>query len=208
MKKVAVSIHAIENFTPNILDDLTGLDFLHVDVMDGEFVETNAYNLAIFKILKNSYDLPIIAHLMVKDPIGLIEKLIENIDIFVFHYESIGNIELIIDRVKSFNKKVGIAINPDTKLEKILLFLNKIDLILVMSVFPGKSGQKFIWEVLDKLNLLIVYRQHNKLEFLIDIDGGINLENAKLIHSDILTSASSILRAKDPNLIIQALKNG
>lgn len=77
-----------------------------------------------------------------------------------------------------------------------------------MSVFPGKSGQKFIWEVLDKLNLLIVYRQHNKLEFLIDIDGGINLENAKLIHSDILTSASSILRAKDPNLIIQALKNG
>ncbi len=208
MKKVAVSIHAIENFTPNILNDLTGLDFLHVDVMDGEFVETNAYNLAVFKILKNSYDLPIIAHLMVKDPIDLIEKLIENIDIFVFHYESSGNIELIIDRVKSFNKKVGIAINPDTKLEKILPFLNKIDLILVMSVFPGKSGQKFVWEVLDKLNLLIVYRQHNKLEFLIDIDGDINLENAKLIHSDILTSASSILRAKDPNLIIQALKNG
>lgn len=105
MKKVAVSIHAIENFTPNILNDLTGLDFLHVDVMDGEFVETNAYNLAVFKILKNSYDLPIIAHLMVKDSIDLIEKLIENIDIFVFHYESSGNIELIIDRVKSLKSR-------------------------------------------------------------------------------------------------------
>ena len=207
MKQVAVSIHAIEDFTQDIIKGLVGLDYIHVDVMDGDIVENKAINLEVFKILKNSYDLPIIAHLMVKDPLSVIEKIIQEIDIFIFHYESGGNRELIFEEVKKYNKKVGIAINPETPLIKILSFLNKIDILLIMSVNPGRSGQEFMWEMLDKVNLLFAYRTQNKFNFQIDIDGGVNLENAKLINSDILTSSSTILNAEDPNNIIQQLKN-
>ena len=207
MKKIAVSIHAIKDFNPDIIKGLEGLDYIHVDVTDGKFVEVEANNLEVFKILKETYDIPIIAHLMVKDPFVLIEKIIQYVDIFIFHYEAGGKRELIIKEVKKHNKKVAIAINPGTALNKILSYLNKIDMILLMSVIPGKSGQKFMWEVVDKVNTLFAYRTQNKLKFQIDIDGGINLENANFINSDIITSASTILNAEAPNYVIQKLKN-
>ncbi|MFX1259944.1 MAG: ribulose-phosphate 3-epimerase [Promethearchaeota archaeon] len=206
MKKVAVSLHATEDFDPNIIKELNGLDYIHVDVMDGKFVENKQLNLDVFKLIKENYNLPIIAHLMVKNPINYIEKVIEFCDIFLFHFESNGDIETIIKKVKNYNKKVGIAINPETALPKIIPYLNKIDLVLIMSVNPGFSGQEFIWETPDKINLLFAYRHQNKLTFDIDVDGGVNPENAKLINADILTSASAILKAEDPNLIIQLLK--
>jgi len=206
MKKVAVAIHAIEDFTPDIIQGIKNLDYIHVDVMDGKFVETKTDNLEVFKILKENYDLPIIAHLMVSNPMIQIEEIKEYIDIILFHYESGGNRDLIIDNVKNLDKKVGIAINPDTPLTKILSFLNRIDIVLIMSVVPGKSGQTFMWEMLDKLNLLYAYRHQNDLKFKIDIDGGINVENAKLIYSDIITSTSAILDAENPNEVIQSLK--
>ncbi len=206
MKKVAVSLHATDNFDPIIFNELKGLDYIHVDVMDGEFVENKQNNLNIFKLLKEHYDIPIISHLMVNNPLVYIDKIIDYIDVFVFHYESKGDKEAIINKIKKHNKKVGIAINPDTNLPKILPYLNKIDIILIMSVYPGWSGQKFIWEIPDKINLLLAYRQKNKLKFKIDVDGGVNPENAKLINADILTSASAILNAEDPNLVIHLLK--
>ena len=206
MKKIAISLHAIENFDPNIIKDLKGLDYIHVDCMDGKFVNNKQNNLGVFKILKDNYNLPIIAHLMVSEPLNYIEKIIRFIDVFIFHIESGGNIDELIQKVRDYNKKVGIALNPDTPLEKIIPYLNKIDIILVMSVHPGWSGQEFIWETPGKINLLFAYRHQNKLKFEIDVDGGINIENAKFINADILTSASAILKAKDPNLIIQLLK--
>lgn len=206
MKKVAVSLHATDNFDPITIKDLKGLDYIHVDVMDGEFVENKQNNLNIFKILKETYDIPIISHLMVNNPLVYIDKVIDYIDVFVFHYESKGDKEAIINKIKKHNKKVGIAINPDTNLPKILPYLNKIDIILIMSVYPGWSGQEFIRETSDKINLLFTYRYQNKLDFEIDVDGGVNPENAKLLNADILTSASAILKADDPNLIIQLLK--
>ncbi len=207
MKKVAVSIHADQNFTPDLISGLKDIDYIHVDIMDGKFVNTRSDNLDILLLLKNNSDIPIIAHLMVLNPIDYLPKLAENIDIFVFHYESLGDKEKIIKKVKLYSKKIGIAINPDTKLEKILPFLNKIDFVLIMSVFPGKSGQEFIWDTLDKINLLFAYRLQHNLKFQIDVDGGINSENAKFINADILTSASAILNAENPNSIIQTLKN-
>lgn len=206
MKKVAVSLHAKENFDPNIIEQLKGYNYIHVDVMDGKFVENKQCNLNIFKILKKNYHIPIIVHLMVKNPIEYIEKIIEFIDIFVFHYEFEGNIEDVINKIKKYKKKVGIALNPNTAIKKIIPYLNKIDLVLIMSVYPGWSGQEFILETPDKVNLLIAYRHQNKLKFQIDVDGGINPENAKLLDADILTSASAILKADDPNLVIQLLK--
>jgi len=206
MKKVAVSLHATEDFDPDIIKGLIGLDYIHIDVMDGEFVENRQNNLSILKKLKENYDLPLLVHLMVKNPLNYIDKIIDSTDIFVFHYESEGDKEAIINIVKKHNKKIGIALNPDTPPQKIMSYLNKIEIVLIMSVYPGWSGQEFIWEILDKINLLFAYRQQNKLKFEIDVDGGVNPENAKLINSDILTSASAILEADDPNLIIQLLK--
>ena len=206
MKKVAISLHATENFNPNIIKDLEGLDYIHVDCMDGKFVNNKQNNLGVFEILKDRYSLPIIAHLMVSEPLNYIEKIIRFIDVFIFHIESGGNIEELIQQIRNYNKNVGIAINPNTPLEKIIPYLNKIDIILVMAVEPGWSGQEFIWETPGKINLLFAYRHQNKLKFEIDVDGGINTQNAKFINADILTSASTILKADDPNLIIQLLK--
>ena len=187
MKKVAISLHATENFNPNIIKDLEGLDYIHVDCMDGKFVNNKQNNLGVFEILKDRYSLPIIAHLMVSEPLNYIEKIIRFIDVFIFHIESGGNIEELIQQIRNYNKNVGIAINPNTPLEKIIPYLNKIDIILVMAVEPGWSGQEFIWETPGKINLLFAYRHQNKLKFEIDVDGGINTQNAKFINADILT---------------------
>ncbi|MFX1408985.1 MAG: ribulose-phosphate 3-epimerase [Promethearchaeota archaeon] len=206
MKKVAISIHARDNFNPLILKELKDIDYIHVDVMDGRFVDNTNINLDIFGLLKQYYDIPVIAHLMVNNTFQYIDKIIEDIDYFVFHFENDEDKLVIINEVKLRNKKVGIAINPDTKISKIVPYLDKIDIVLVMSVNPGWSGQIFIESTIQKINNLAEFK--NKFDFIIDVDGGVNLENArKLKNTDILSSASTILNAKDPNAIIHALKN-
>jgi len=205
MKEVAVAIHAKEDFDPHIINDLENLDYIHVDVMDGKFVNNFNLNLSVFKILNFFFEYPIVAHLMVSNPIDYVKKIINFIDVILFHYESEGNIEEIINKVKDYNKKVGIVINPNTEISNIISYLNKIDYVLVMAVNPGWSGQKFIPATIDKVNKIAQYKK--KFKFEIIVDGGINLDNAiKLLNADILSSSSTILNAKDPNYIIEALK--
>lgn len=205
MKEVAVSIHAIDNFSVNILKGIEGFDYIHVDVMDGKFVDNKNDNLDVFRILKEAYKTPIIAHLMVINPFSFIEKIINYIDIFLFHFENDNNRDRIIKEVRKFDKKVGFAINPGTTISEIVPYLNKIDIVLIMSVNPGWSGQKFLGNSVEKVNKLAEYK--NKNDFIIDIDGGINLKNAKLlINTDILTSSSTILKAEDPNKIIKLFR--
>jgi len=204
MKKVAVSIHATVDFNTDVIKELKGLDYIHIDVSDGEFTSFQNLNLEVFRILHERYDLPIIAHMMVLDPYEFIEKIIEFVDIFTFHKEIEGDIDKIIRKIKKMNKKVGLAINPDTDISEILPYLGSIDLVLVMSVKPGGSGQKFIPNSVEKVNHL---REHKKkYKFLIDIDGGINLKNAPELNVDIISSTSTILNAKDPNKVIESLK--
>jgi len=204
MKKVAVSIHATDDFNTDVIKELKGLDYIHIDVSDGEFTSFQNLNLEVFRILHERYDLPIIAHMMVLDPYEFIEKIIEFVDIFTFHKEIEGDIDKIIRKIKKMNKKVGLAINPDTDISEILPYLGSIDLVLVMSVKPGGSGQKFIPNSVEKVNHL---REHKKkYNFLIDIDGGINLKNAPELNVDIISSTSTILNAKDPNKVIESLK--
>ncbi|MFW9938405.1 MAG: ribulose-phosphate 3-epimerase [Candidatus Thorarchaeota archaeon] len=206
MKEIAVSIHAMDDFNPLILNGLKGIDYIHVDVMDGKFVNNTLANLDAFRLLKKYYNIPIIAHLMVVNTINYINKIIDYIDYFVFHFENDEDKLAIIKEIKLLGKKVGIAINPDTKISEIVPYLDKVDLVLVMSVFPGWSGQKFIHKTIEKINTLAQYK--NKFNFKIDVDGGITLENAKkLKNTDILSSATTILKAKEPNTIIYALKN-
>ena len=204
MKKVAVSVHATDDFNSDVVKELKGLDYIHIDVSDGKFTSFQNQNLQIFRILREKYDLPIIAHMMVINPSEFIEQIIEYVDIFTFHKEIEEDIEEIIRNVKKKNKKVGIAINPDTDIKEILPYLGLIDLVLVMSVNPGGSGQKFIPATVEKVDHLNEYKM--KYEFLIDIDGGINLKNAKKLNVDIISSTSTILNAKNPNKVIESLK--
>ena len=204
MRKVAVSIHATDDFNTDVIKELKGLDYIHIDVSDGEFTSFQNLNLGVFRILHERYDLPIIAHMMVVNPSEFIEPIIEFVDIFTFHKEIVGDIDAIIRRVKKNNKKVGLAINPDTDISEILSYLGSIDLVLVMSVNPGGSGQKFIPNSIEKVNRLREYKK--RYNFLIDIDGGINLKNATELNVDIISSTSTILNAKDPNKVIESLK--
>lgn len=205
MRKVAVSIHATDDFNTDIIKELKGLDYIHVDVSDGEFTSFQNLNLEVFRILHERYDLPIIAHMMVVNPSEFIEQIIEFVDIFTFHKEIEGDINAIIRKVKKKNKKVGLAINPNTDISEILSYLGSIDLVLVMSVNPGGSGQKFIPNSVEKVNRLREYKK--KYNFLIDIDGGINLKNAPELKVDIISSTSTILNAKYPNRVIESLKD-
>jgi len=205
MKKIAVSIHAIDDFTVDILKGLEGFDYIHVDVMDGIFVNNTNNNLNVFKILKEAYEIPIIAHLMVINPINYIEKIVHYVDIFLFHIETDNDKTKIIKEVRKKHKKVGFAVNPETHISEVLPYLKNVDLVLIMSVNPGWSGQKFIPNTIEKVNILAEYKM--KHDFLIDVDGGINLENAKLLKkTDILSSSSAILKAKNPNNTIKLLK--
>jgi ribulose-phosphate 3-epimerase len=205
MKKIAISIHATENFTIDILKGLKGYDFIHVDVMDGKFVNNINNNLNVFKTLKETYNIPIIAHLMVINPFDYIKRILKFTDIFLFHFEVSSDKIKIIEGVKKNNKKVGLAINPETEIAEIEPYLEKIDLVLVMGVNPGWSHQKFKPSTIKKVNKLAKYKK--KYNFLIDVDGGINPTNAKLLNNtDILSSASSILQAMDPNKVIELLK--
>lgn len=205
MKKIAVSIHAIENFKVEILRGIEGFDYIHVDFMDGIFVNNECNNLDVFQKIKKTYNVPLIAHLMVINPFEYIEKVINHTDIFLFHFEVDNEKNVIINEIKKYNKKVGLAINPETNINEIIPYLEVIDLILVMSVNPGWSGQKFLINSIEKVNYLAQYKK--KYNFFIDIDGGINLTNAKLLkNADILTSSSTILKAKDPNKIIKLLR--
>ena len=205
MKKIAVSIHARDNFNPDIIKDLDGLDYIHVDVADGKFANTKYTNLDTFKILKEAYNIPIIAHMMVINPLNYIDKIIKYLHSYTLHHENNGNILHIINEIKKRGKNVGIAINPNTEISELIPYLKAIDLVLVMCVYPGKSGQKFIPQSIDKINSLIAYKKD--FDFDIEVDGGINLENAKKLNADILSSTSTILNSDTPNRIIQLLKH-
>ncbi|MBY8984264.1 MAG: ribulose-phosphate 3-epimerase [Candidatus Lokiarchaeota archaeon] len=205
MKKIAVAVHAKNDFKPDFIHDLNGLDYIHVDVSDGNFTSVRNLNLDVFRILSETYKIPIIAHMMVINPSHFIEEIIEYVNVFTFHFEIEQDKNQIIEKIRCMKKKVGIAINPDTNIMEIVPYLNLIDLVLVMSVYPGGSGQKFIPQSIEKVKSLKKFKE--KYNFLIDIDGGININNAKELDVDILSSTSTILNAIDPNKVISLLKH-
>lgn len=205
MKKVAVSLHAMDDFRPEIIQDLEGLDYIHLDVMDGKFVSPICLNLRSFALLKQNYAIPIIAHMMVINPADYIGKIIKNIDVFLFHYESKGDKDEIIEKVHKFDKKVGIALNPDTSIRKIIDILPKTEFVLILGVNPGYSGQTFIPTIQTKIDKLIEMRKN--YSFQIVVDGGINENNVKNLGDvDIISSTSAILKSSNPNKTIYLLK--
>ncbi len=177
----------------------------HIDVMDDHFVPNLTWGPAFVKAIISCTDKPIVLHLMVTDPFKWLERVpLRTKDIFVFHYEAVEKIE--IDKVFNFLKrlanfaKVGMAVNPETPIEKIFKFLSYLDFILLMSVNPGFSGQKYIEDVEKKIGPLLEVRNKNKLSFEIGMDGGIDKSNiGRLVAMGVMHFgiASAIFSKKD-----------
>lgn len=183
----------------------SNVDYIHFDVMDGKFVSNKNITVSELPKLIDNVKKKIDIHFMVSNPDKYIEKICYyNIEYITIHYE-IKNLEDYIDKIKNYGFKVGIAIKPETDIEKIYYLLDKINLVLIMSVEPGKSGQKFI-DVSDKINKLKQEIINRKLNVKISVDGGINEEVLIYVkEADILVSSSFILSDLDRNVDI--LKN-
>lgn len=183
----------------------SNVDYIHFDVMDGKFVSNKNITVSELPKLIDNVKKKIDIHFMVSNPDKYIEKICYyNIEYITIHYE-IKNLEDYIDKIKNYGFKVGIAIKPETDIEKIYYLLDKVNLVLIMSVEPGKSGQKFI-DVSDKINKLKQEIINRKLNVKISVDGGINEEVLTYVkEADILVSSSFILSDLDKNVDI--LKN-
>ena len=183
----------------------SNVDYIHFDVMDGKFVSNKNITVSELPKLIDNAKKKIDIHFMVSNPDKYIEKICYyNIEYITIHYE-IKNLEDYIDKIKNYGFKVGIAIKPETDIEKIYYLLDKINLVLIMSVELGKSGQKFI-DVSDKINKLKQEIINRKLNVKISVDGGINEEVLTYVkEADILVSSSFILSDLDKNVDI--LKN-
>jgi len=159
-----------------------GADYIHVDVMDGHFVPNISMGPSVVKSVRDRTSIPFDVHLMI-DPIEpYIDEFVKaGADIISIHPEASDNIEKCIDKIKSHNIKAGLAINPDTEWEVVLPFLDKLDIIVVMSVYPGFGGQKFIPATLEKLKLLRKKIDDSHPHIELEIDGGVNFENIESI---------------------------
>ena len=189
-------------------------DLIHIDVMDGHFVPNITIGPEVINKLRKYTSLPFDVHLMISPVDNFIEKFANaGADIITIHPEATKNLVASIKKIKSCKKKVGLSLNPETPVDKILPVLELIDLALVMSVNPGFGGQKFIKDVLEKVKILRKEIDSKKLKTVIEIDGGINFENAKLAKKagvDILVSGTTIFKENGGNLKknIELLKTG
>jgi ribulose-phosphate 3-epimerase len=181
-----------------------GADMIHVDVMDGHFVPNLTIGPPVIKALRKQCSLKFDVHLMISPVHKYIESYAEaGADIITIHPEATDNLEASISKIKQLNKKVGVSLNPESKIDLILDFLDKIDLVLIMSVNPGFGGQKFMPEVLEKIKKLRKIQDERNLNFDIEIDGGINFENYKKAidaGANILVSGTTIFKSNDGNI--------
>ena len=181
-----------------------GADMIHVDVMDGHFVPNLTIGPPVIKALKKNSSVPFDVHLMISPVHKYIEAYANaGADIITIHPEATDNLQKSIDKIKEFKKKVGVSLNPETKVDIIKKNLSQIDLVLIMSVNPGFGGQKFMPEVLNKIKELVKIRKNEKLIFDIEIDGGINFDNSKLAieaGANILVSGTTIFKSNDGNI--------
>ena len=181
-----------------------GADMIHVDVMDGHFVPNLTIGPPVIKALRKQCSLKFDVHLMISPVHKYIESYAEaGADIITIHPEATDDLEASILKIKQLNKKVGVSLNPESKIDLILDFLDKIDLVLIMSVNPGFGGQKFMPEVLEKIKKLRKIQDERNLNFDIEIDGGINFENYKKAidaGANILVSGTTIFKSNNGDI--------
>ncbi len=181
-----------------------GADMIHVDVMDGHFVPNLTIGPPVIKALRKHCSLKFDVHLMISPVHNFIEAYADaGADIITIHPEATQNLRESIKTIKDLKKKVGVSLNPESKIELITEFLDQVDLVLIMSVNPGFGGQKFMPEVLDKIKQLKKIQQDKDLNFDIEIDGGINFENCKIAidaGANILVSGTTVFKSNDGDI--------
>jgi len=181
-----------------------GADLIHVDVMDGHFVPNLTIGPPVIKALKKNCSIKFDVHLMISPVHKYIDAYADaGADIITFHPEATDDLSASIKRIKNLGKKVGVSLNPETKVSVIKDYLDQIDLVLIMSVNPGFGGQKFMPEVLEKIKELKNIQKEKNTDFDIEIDGGINFENSKMAieaGANILVSGTTIFKSNNGDI--------
>ena len=209
MKKIQISPSILSADFSQLANEIKrledgGADMIHVDVMDGHFVPNLTIGPPVIKSLKKHSSILFDVHLMISPVHKYIKAYADaGADIITIHPEATNDINSSISLIKELNKKVGVSLNPETKVDIIIEHLDKIDLVLIMSVNPGFGGQKFMPEVLSKIGELKKLRSAKDLDFDIEIDGGINFENSKMAiraGANILVSGTTIFKSNNGDI--------
>ncbi|MDD4076753.1 MAG: ribulose-phosphate 3-epimerase [Bacilli bacterium] len=187
-----------------------GADLLHIDVMDGHFVPNITIGPDVYRNLKGQVNLVFDVHLMIERPMFFAKQFIKaGADIVTFHYEAVSDVAKTIRFIRNLGSKVGISIRPKTDVVLLEEYLDDVDIVLVMSVEPGFSGQTFMESALDKIRYLSDMKKQNNYHYLIEVDGGINEQTAvmaKEAGADILVAGTYIFKAADRKAAIEGLK--
>ncbi|MBP3908177.1 MAG: ribulose-phosphate 3-epimerase [Turicibacter sp.] len=190
--------------------DSLGADYIHIDVMDGHFVPNITLGPGIVKCLRPHTELPFDVHLMIENPDQYIKDFKEaGADIITVHVEACRHLHRTLQLIKQYEMQCGVVLNPHTPLEMIKHVLQEVDWILIMSVNPGFGGQTFIPDSLNKIATLNQWRQEQNLSYVIEVDGGVNEETARLCEeagADVVVAGSAVFNAADRQLAIQKIK--
>ena len=204
MKKILPSILSADfaNLERDIKElESIGIDMFHIDVMDGNFVPNISFGFPIIESIRPKTDKVFDCHLMIANPENYVEQFCKvGCDMVSFHIEATNHADRVIQVIKKNGKKAGIVLNPQTPIESIKYLLPKLDYVLIMTVNPGFGGQKFIPEMLEKIEELAKLREEKNYNFLIEVDGGINIETSKACRdkgADLLVCGSFLFGASD-----------
>ena len=204
MKKILPSILSADfaNLERDIKElESIGVDMFHIDVMDGNFVPNISFGFPIIESIRPKTDKVFDCHLMIANPENYVEQFCKvGCDMVSFHIEATNHADRVIQVIKNNGKKAGIVLNPQTSIESIKYLFPKLDYVLIMTVNPGFGGQKFIPEMLEKIEELAKLREEKNYNFLIEVDGGINVETSKACRdkgADLLVCGSFLFGASD-----------
>jgi len=193
-----------------VLIDKAGADMIHLDVMDGRFVTNISFGLPVIECLRKHTDAFFDVHLMIEEPERYIERFIKaGADLVTFHYEACKDSKAALELIRSLGKKAAISVKPKTDIEVVFPLLDYCDMVLVMTVEPGYGGQALIPETLDKVEKLRAEINRRGLMCDVQVDGGINSENAKIAvakGANILVAGSAVFKAEDKRVAIDALR--
>ena len=188
-----------------------GADMIHYDVMDGVFVPNITFGPQMLKAIRPYTTLPLDVHLMITEPIRYIKQFAQSgADYLTVHYEACKDLKATLEAIKNEGVKVGLSISPDTPASVVAPYVNDCDMILVMSVYPGFGGQKFIEGSLEKIKEISEYVKESGKDIRIEVDGGINTSTASLVKqagADTLVAGSAVFNAPSPKDMIATLKN-